>query len=335
MTAMPRSRRDLLVAAGAAALVGTAPAFAAAAEPPPETPRIRLAQIVGNCYAPQYVAEELLAAEGFTDLRYVRMAGSGQLYPALSAGEIDLTLAFLEPSIVHIDSDRSIVMLAGGHPGCLELFGSDRIREIRDLKGKAVAVQALGSAGHVFIASMLAHVGIDAKRDIRWVVLPNEESLRQLADGRVDAFMSGPPSSYEFRARKVGHMVVNMTTDRPWSQYFCCMLTGNREFVARNPVATKRALRAILKGANLCASSPEPAARLLVRRGFAPSYDTAQQLLSEVAYARWRDFDAEDSVRFYALRLQEAGFIKSSPKTIIAQGSDWRFVEQLKKELKT
>ena len=333
---MAASRRDSLklLAAGAFSM-GWGGDSQAATEPPPETTRIRLAQIAGNCYAPQYVAEELLAAEGFTDLRYVRVAGSGQLYPALSAGEIDLTLAFLAPSIIRVDSDPSTVILAGGHPGCLELFGSSRVRDIRDLKGKAVAVQAMGSAAHVFIASMVAHVGIDAQRDIHWVVLSNDESLRQFADGRIDAFMSGPPATFEFRARKIGHVVVNMTTDRPWSQYFCCVLTGNRDFVTKNPAATKRAMRAILKGANLCASSPEPAARLLASRGFAPSYEVALQLLSEVPYARWRDFDAEDSVRFYALRLQQAGFIKSSPKKIIAQGTDWRFIEQLKKELKS
>ena len=198
-------RREFLRVAGAASLIGSA-SVAVEAEAPPETSTLRLAQIAGNCYAPQYVAESLLAAEGFSDLRYVRVAGSGQLYPALAAGEIDLTLAFLAPSIVQIDADASIVMLAGGHPGCLELFGSERIREIRDLKGKAVAVQALGSAGHVFIASMLAHVGIDAQRDVRWTVLPNDESLRQLAEGRVDAFMSGPPSSYEFRAAIAGRL---------------------------------------------------------------------------------------------------------------------------------
>jgi NitT/TauT family transport system substrate-binding protein len=104
------------------------------------------------------------------------------------------------------------------------------------------------------------------------------------------------------RAKGIGHVVVNMTVDRAWSQYFCCILTGHREFVRKNPVATKRAMRAILKGANLCVSSPEPTARLLASRGFASGYDMALQLVREVPYARWRDYDTEDSVRFYALR---------------------------------
>ena len=36
----------------------------------------------------------------------------------------------------------------------------------------------------------------------------------------------------------------------------------------------------------------------------------------------------------YALRLHEAGLIKSSPQKVIAQGADWRFLNELKKELK-
>jgi NitT/TauT family transport system substrate-binding protein len=34
------------------------------------------------------------------------------------------------------------------------------------------------------------------------------------------------------------------------------------------------------------------------------------------------------------LRLREAGIIKSSPSRIIAQGTDWRFFNELKRELK-
>ena len=56
--------------------------------------------------------------------------------------------------------------------------------------------------------------------------------------------------------------------------------------------------------------------------------------MQEVPYGKWREYDPEDTVRFYALRLHEAGMIKSSPQKIIAQGTDWRFLNELKKELK-
>jgi len=76
------------------------------------------------------------------------------------------------------------------------------------------------------------------------------------------------------------------------------------------------------------------AARLIVDGGFTKSYDYALQTLSDNPYTAWREFDAEDSVRFYALRLHELGMIKNSPKRILADGTDWRFLDEVKRELK-
>jgi NitT/TauT family transport system substrate-binding protein len=68
--------------------------------------------------------------------------------------------------------------------------------------------------------------------------------------------------------------------------------------------------------------------------GYATRYDHAVQALKELPYAKWREYDAEDSIRFYALRLYEARMIKSTPQRIIIQGTDWRFLQELKRELK-
>ena len=73
----------------------------------------------------------------------------------------------------------------------------------------------------------------------------------------------------------------------------------------KHPVATKRVVRAILKAADLCASEPAPAARMLVDGGFTPRYDYALQALQELPYDKWREYDHEDTMRFYALRLHD------------------------------
>jgi NitT/TauT family transport system substrate-binding protein len=145
--------------------------------------------------------------------------------------------------------------------------------------------------------------------------------------------MGFPPIPQELRQKKIGHVIVNSGIDRPWSQYFCCGVAGNREFVRRYPVATKRALRAIAKAANFCAAEPEQAARLVAARGY--PYDYALQTMKEIRYARWKEYDPEDTVRFYSLRLREAGMIKLIPSKIIAQGTDWRVFNELKQELKS
>jgi hypothetical protein len=80
---------------------------------------------------------------------------------------------------------------------------------------------------------------------------------------------------------------------------------------------------------------PAPrAAQRLVDGGFTSRYDYALQTLTEVPYDKWREYDPEDTIRFYALRLHEVGMVKSSPQKIIADGSDWRFLNELKRELK-
>ena len=136
------------------------------------------------------------------------------------------------------------------------------------------------------------------------------------------------------RARQAGHVIFSGILDRPWSQYFCCMLSGYRPYVREHPVATKRVLRAILKATDFCAAEPMRVAQTLVDRGFSARYDYALQTLREVPYDKWREYDPEDSIRFYALRLHEAGMIKSSPQKIIADGTDWRFLNEIKRELK-
>ena len=296
-----------------------------------ETTTIRLAQTV-LCIAPQYVAEEALKSEGFTDVQYVKMS-TGLIVKSLVSGEIDMSMHFSAPSIIEIDVGKPITFLAGVHVGCWKLFGSDQIQTIADLKGKAVAITELGGSDHVFLSTIAASIGLDPNKDINWTTHPVEESEQLFADGKIDAFLAFPPLAQELQAKNIGHVVLDSMMDKPWSQYFCCMATTSRAFLAKNPVATKRALRAILKATDICAQQPEKAAQLVVDKGFTDNYAYALQAMQEIPYNHWREYDPADTLRFYALRLNEAGMIKSSPDELIAKGTDWRFLNQLKQEL--
>jgi NitT/TauT family transport system substrate-binding protein len=330
------TRREFLrglTLGGTAAFLGLRPDVFAA-EPPPETTRIRLIQGPALCLAPQYMAEELLRSEGFTDVQYVKLATGDRQAKALASGEIDITMTVVGPAIIRLDAGDPIVLLAGVHVGCYELFGTNGVRAIRDLKGKIVAVIGLGSGQHVLLSSMLSYVGLDPRKEINWVVRPPVEGMQLLAEGKVDAYMAFPPEPQELRAKKIGQVVINTMMDRPWSQYFCCIVTGNREFVRKNPVATKRALRGILKMTDVVAHEPERAARFLVDEGYTKNFNYALEAMKDIPYNKWREYDPEDTLRFYALRLHEVGMIKSSPQKIIAQGTDWRFLKELKKEMR-
>jgi NitT/TauT family transport system substrate-binding protein len=309
------------------------PARADAADPPPEVTRIRLARQKAFCVAPQYVAEALLRAEGFTDIEYPRDWKRSATQNA-AAGDADFALGFSGHVVTRLDAGDPLVVLAGLHTGCYELFGTNGVNSIRDLKGKTVGVFLLGHDHHIFVSSMAAYVGLDPNKDIRWIAQPPADSIRQLAAGEIDAYLAFVPEQYELREKRIGHVVVNTTTDKPWSQYFCCMLSGNREFVRNYPVATKRVVRALVKAADLCAQDPASAARLLVENGYAQRGDYVLRTLQDLPFDTWRTHDPEDTLRFFSLRLHEVGMIRQAPHKIVAQGTDWRFLNDVKRELK-
>ena len=231
-----------------------------------------------------------------------------------------------------MDQGVPVTALSGVHSGCYELFAHAPIRTISELRGKRIAIQNLSSDGYYYLAIMAAHVGLDPKRDFEWVTTPDGKPMELFAEGKADAFLAFPPEPQELRARNVGGVLISTVQDKPWSQYLCCVLYSSREFVRDHPIATKRYLRAVLKAADFCADEPEKAAQRLVDAG--SRYEYALQTLTEIQYREWRNYDPADTMRFYALLLHEAGMITASPKDILAGGTDWRFLNELKRELK-
>jgi hypothetical protein len=71
------------------------------------------------------------------------------------------------------------------------------------------------------------------------------------------------------------------------------------------------------------------AAKQPVDHGGMDRYEYAPRTPSELPYASWREFGTERSLRLFALRLHEAGMIRSSPNQPIADSTDGRFLDPL------
>src|SRR5713101_3906574 len=160
--------------AGAAGLVRTPQVLAA--ERALETTAIRLTKIANVCIAPQFVAEELLRAEGFTDIRYVDTPPGG-LAQAIGRGEVDFTLDYALSFVAAIDGGDPIAVLTGVMVGCVEVFANEAVLGVADLRGRSVGVPAVGSTPHRLLTLMGAHVGLDPVHDIRWVTAGSAELL--------------------------------------------------------------------------------------------------------------------------------------------------------------
>jgi NitT/TauT family transport system substrate-binding protein len=304
-----QDRRHFLktgISVAAAGLAGAAAMSVArrtlAEEAPPETTSVRLLYYKDDvtCIAPLEILDDLLRDEGFADVRYVRGADTDTISgERVGGGEVDFYQEFASSLLISIDAGIPVVMLAGVHPACFELFAREAIRSVVDLKGKTVGVLDTTSGGdYVMVKIIAASVGLDPAKDINWVAFGSGDPRDLLADEKIDAFMAAPPFAQEVRARRTGHVILNSAVDRPWSQYFCCMLYGNAAFVRRNPVATKRVVRALFRATDVCAAKPDWVAHQIVDRRFTPRYDYARQGLDDVSYRSWREYDAEDSVRF-------------------------------------
>jgi NitT/TauT family transport system substrate-binding protein len=326
-----------LSAASAAGLLGFRPAIAAA-EPPLETSSINIVYDPASpflCYGPQYVATEMLKLEGFTDINYAPYSEEEPVDASiLGSGRADITADWVASVLTMADQGQPVVALSGMHVGCTEIFAREGIRSIRDLKGKKFALSVRGSLEQGWLSMLFTYIGLDPQRDIEWVVHPYDEWGELLAAGNVDAVMLWPPDAQVFRNQKIGHVILDTGTDKPWKDYYCCIIAGNQNFVNNNPIATKRAIRAMLKATDLCALEPELAARAVINNGFPTEYKIALQVFSEIPYALWREYDPQDTFLFYALRMHKLGLIKQSPEALVSKCTDWRFLHQLKQEMK-
>ena len=229
-----------------------------------------------------------------------------------------------------------VTVLAGIHVGCFELFGNEGIRSIADLKGKSVGVQALGSRPRVSVhAAWLPMSGSTPSRISTGS--PTRRSSRSscFVDGKIDAFPRLSAGAAGICAPGISAM--SSSTPR-WTargrNISAVCSPAIADYVRNHPVATKRVLRADPQGYG--SLRHRAGARRATPRRW--RLHRALRLCAADAernpYDKWREYDAEDTIRFYALRLHEVGLIKSTPQKIIADGTDWRFLDELKRELK-
>ena len=334
------NRREFMKRAaltGTAAYLGIGSDYGiAAAEPPPETTRIRFFQYKTACWVPQYIAEDLLRKEGFTDIQYIKGKSIDQSEELLESAELDISLGNAAWQIKEMNSGDNSVFIAGLHTGCYALIGQKNIKSVRDLKGKKVWAWTNLEAGPiVFFKSLVAYVGLDPEKDFEYISASKNEAIELFKKGEIDAFISFPPGNEQLKELGIGRVLVDTNVDRPWSQYFCCMVNASRKFTRENPIATKRALRALLQSNDIVSRDPEFATRLLIERKIRKEaeYKYILRSLKETPFNTWRHYNPEDTIRFYALRLYEIGLTKWSPQEIIDNNTDWQFLKSLKDEL--
>ncbi len=298
------------------------------------------------------LAERYLLAEGFIDVQFVNTPFTSRGW--ITENKADFACAHSEFAVGAIADGLPLVVLSGLHSGCLELWVRDGIRDIRDLRGKRISVRVNGIEDmfYAWFAILLRGIGIGVK-DVTFVEAagPGDSGgmISAFTEGRADAVLAGGSAGPRLSrlTKRPGKVILETGTEKPWSQYFCCNLVANREWVRQNPIATKHVTRALLRATDAAAGDHASAARgsvaVIAARsreigGHAANGNFEDESIVTDTMAmctyNWRELDPEDTLRFFALRLADVGLIASTPEQI-ARGSDFAYMHQWKGESKS
>jgi len=218
---------------------------------------------------------------------------------------------FLKP----IEQGLDVKFTGGIHRGCLRVQAafSGNIRTVKDLKGKRIGVPGMGTPPFIFANRVLGANGLDASKDVTWLVFPAGELGLALDKGEVDAVADSEPIGSMLVAQGKVRNVADQAVDMPYADEYCCAVLVNGKFLAKNPKSSAAATRALLKAAKWVEANPRAAAKLSVEGKYLAS--TPDQNTVAISHLRYVPSvtGAQTAVRLATAEMKKAGML--SPTT--------------------
>jgi ABC-type nitrate/sulfonate/bicarbonate transport system substrate-binding protein len=150
-------------------------------------------------------------------LETTRFAGTPPLITALANNELeiaDLTYSTIPIAIGNAGLDDLRVIADEFQDGVGDTYSNEfmvladgPIKTIEDLKGKAVATNAAGSAVDVAMRAMLRKHGLEDKRDYTMVEAPFPAMRAMLAEKKVDLIPAVLPFAYDPELKKIARVL--------------------------------------------------------------------------------------------------------------------------------
>lgn len=301
--------------------------------PPPETKTIRLG--LAPCDAPLMISERYLQEEGFTDIQFQAASGVA----LLTDGKADLLITFPPWLTSAADSGKAVVGIGPVHPGCVEFWAPPSVATLKDVRGHTVVVRGKtpDDAAYPYLAIGLKNVGVDPS-EVNFVVDPAADLPKLFLEGKSDLLFLATTGLVAFKANPAnkGHVVLDQTMDAPWSEQACCILTTTSDWLRANPVAAKRALRAIYRAADSLPKDRADAAKIATDKGLFGGAANVELVrgAANMVPVDWRTYDVAESMRFHAKLLNSVGLLKLTPDEVVTKVVDLRLTKELAIELK-
>ena len=275
---------------------------------------VKIAYIGLTCEAPLFVAYEkgFFKDEGL-DAEMIKVDWT-TMRESLMAGQVDATHTLVTYLLKPIEQGLDVRMTGGVHKGCLRIQVpvNSTIKTVEDLKGKKIAVQTMGSPPYLFSNRVLADHGMDASKDINWVVYPASEMELALDKGAVDGVANSEPIGSLLQAHGKVRTLVDQATDAPYKDEYCCEVAINGKLVDSDPAKAAKITRAILKATKWVSVNPTAAAKISVDgKWLSVPVDVDALALTKLSYVPSVG-DAQASVVATAAALKKEGILSAS-----------------------
>ncbi|KPL56069.1 ABC transporter substrate-binding protein [Prosthecomicrobium hirschii] len=219
------------------------------------------------CLAPAAVAVEkgFFAAHNL-DVDLINFGGStDQLLEAIATGKSDagigMALRWLKP----MEQGFDVKITAGTHGGCMRLLALNdgKIRSLKDLKGKSIAVADLAAPGKNFFSILLQKEGLDPDKDVEWRQFPGELLRAALEKGEAQALVDGDPKTYLWlKDGKLAEVSSNLHGE--FANRVCCILGVRGSLIREDPIVAKALTLALLDAAHYTVQNPAEVAKIFL-----------------------------------------------------------------------
>ena len=217
------------------------------------------------CIAPFFVAKEkgFFAKEG-VDVKFVS-ANAETRKIGLNNGTYPITnsdFAFFQS----VENGVNIKVVEGFHVGCIHLLvkkGSP-IRSAQDLKGKKIAVNAIGATPHQAATLWLEANGVSAINDVQFLPYADGNlALEALERGQVEAVSLWDPLGSLAAVDGRADVLMDLATDPVFAGRYCCFYYVSGILLEKEPEKIKALLRALEQAHTWISEHPEETVELM------------------------------------------------------------------------
>lgn len=136
---------------------------------------------------------------------------------------------------------------------------NSKIRGMRDLKGKKIAIPSLYSNQHFMVHKLMDDYGMQ-DNDVEFIVLPPPDMPTSLASGAIDAFFVGEPFCAKAEMDGIGRVLFYARD--VWPKFVSCALVVHEDLIKQNPGVVGDLVRGIAESGAWAETHREEAAKL-------------------------------------------------------------------------